>query len=95
MKDRVLRHSCPFAVNLGSSHSSWISICLYPNLWVVVFCFLHCKYKRKKNKEKRETNMQEYKSIIRKQVKGQNGLDVAHFSPYAERTMPVQLWEKS
>lgn len=39
--------------------------------------------------------MQEYKSIIRKQVKGQNGLDVAHFSPYAERTMPVQLWEKS
>lgn len=49
----------------------------------------------KKNKEKRETNMQEYKSIIRKQVKGQNGLDVAHFSPYAERTMPVQLWEKS
>lgn len=39
--------------------------------------------------------MQEYKSIIRKQIKGQNGVDVAHFSPYAERKMSVQLWEKT
>lgn len=44
--------------------------------------------------QKRESNIQEYKSIMRKQVKGQNGLDVTHFSPYAERKMPVQLWEK-
>lgn len=39
--------------------------------------------KKKKRKKKRGT----YKSIIRKQVKGQNSLDVALFSPYPERTV--------
>lgn len=56
---------------------------------------LALQIEQKKKQTKKESNMQEYKSIIRKQVKGQNGLDVAHFSPYAERKTSVQLWEKT
>lgn len=52
---------------------------------------LQMEQKKKNKPKKRESSIQEYKSIIRKQVKGQNGLDVAHFSSYAERTMSVQL----
>jgi len=51
--------------------------------------------KRKKKEGEKKSKIGIYKSIIRKQVKGQNGLDVVLFSSYTERTMSDQLWEKT
>lgn len=56
-------------------------------------CVLLLALQTEKRKQTKKRGI--YKSIIRKQVKGQNGLDVALFSPYTERTMSVQLWEKT